>query len=51
MEVVPSRSYKLDVRLYPINLDDVKKTLEFLKNNHRVYYTIYIELCLNQEQE
>jgi len=41
MEVVPSRGYKLDVRPYPINLDDVKKTFEFLKNNHQVYYTIY----------
>jgi len=41
MEVVPSRSYKLDVRPYPINLDDIRKTFEFLKNNHRIYYTIY----------
>ncbi|ADM28749.1 integrase protein [Ignisphaera aggregans DSM 17230] len=41
MEVVPSRGYKLDVRPYPINLDDVRKTFEFLKNNHQVYYTIY----------
>jgi len=41
MEVVPSRSYKLDVRPYLINLDDVRKTLEFLKSRHPVYYTVY----------
>jgi hypothetical protein len=27
MEVVPSRSYKLDIRPYQINLEDVVKTL------------------------
>ena len=31
MEVVPSRSYKLDVRPYPISLDEVRKTMEHLK--------------------
>ncbi|MEM4488517.1 MAG: integrase, partial [Desulfurococcaceae archaeon] len=31
MEVVPSRSYKLDVRPYQISLEDVRKTLKFLK--------------------
>jgi len=41
MEVVPSRSYKLDVRPYQINLEDVKKTLEFLKDKHKMYYTVY----------
>jgi len=41
MEVVPSRSYKLDVRPYQISLEDVRKTLEFLKSKHKVYYTIY----------
>ncbi|MEM3954831.1 MAG: integrase [Sulfolobales archaeon] len=41
MEVVPSRSYKLDVRPYQISLEDVRKTLEFLKENHRLYYTVY----------
>ncbi|RLG86769.1 MAG: integrase [Thermoprotei archaeon] len=41
MEVVPSRSYKLDVRPYRIDFDDVKRTLEFLKGKHEVYYTIY----------
>ena len=32
---------KLYVRPYPINLEDVKKTLEFLKEKHKVYCTIY----------
>jgi len=41
MEVVPSRSYKLDVRPYQINIDDVRRTLEFLKDHHRTYYTVY----------
>jgi len=31
MEVVPSRSYKLDVRPYQISLEDLKKTLASLK--------------------
>lgn len=41
MEVVPSRSYKLDVRPYPIDLEDVAKTLKYLKENHELYYLIY----------
>ena len=41
MEVVPSRSYKLDVRPYQISLEDLKKTLEFLGEKHQLYYTIY----------
>jgi intergrase/recombinase len=41
MEVVPSRSYKLDVRPYPINLEDVAKTLKHLEENHELYYLIY----------
>jgi len=41
MEVVPSRSYKMDVRSYPINLDDVTKTLDYLKSNHELYYLVY----------
>jgi intergrase/recombinase len=40
MEVVPSRSCRLDVRPYPIELEDVRKTLEFLRQNHEVYYTV-----------
>jgi len=41
MEVIPSRSYKLDVRPYTINLDDVRKTMEFLKQRHEKYYVLY----------
>ncbi|RLE63480.1 MAG: integrase [Thermoprotei archaeon] len=41
MEVVPSRSYKLDVRPYQISLEDLKKSLEFLGEKHQLYYTIY----------
>jgi len=41
IEVVPSRSYKLDVRPYQISLEDIRKTLEFLRSKHPVYYTVY----------
>jgi len=41
MEVVPSRSYRLDVRPYPIGLEDVKKTMEYLRERHELYYLVY----------
>lgn len=41
MEIVPSRSYRLDVRPYPINLEDVAKTLNYLRENHEYYYLLY----------
>ncbi|MEM4971023.1 MAG: integrase [Sulfolobales archaeon] len=41
MEVVPSRSYKLDVRPYQVDLESVRKTLDFLRERHRVYYVVY----------
>ena len=41
MEVVPSRSYRLDVRPYKIDLEDVKKTLDYLKQHHQTYYVTY----------
>jgi intergrase/recombinase len=41
MEVVPSRVYKLGVRPYQINLDDVIKTLQYLKQNHEKYHMLY----------
>jgi len=41
MEVVPSRSYKLDVRPYQIDLEDVKKTIQYLREHHEKYYTLY----------
>ena len=41
MEVVPSRSYRLDVRPYPIDLQEVGKMLRYLRGNHELYYLIY----------
>ncbi|MEB3816338.1 MAG: hypothetical protein LRS46_00125 [Desulfurococcales archaeon] len=41
MEVVPSRSYKLDVRPYSIELDIVKKTIDYLREHHPLYYVVY----------
>jgi len=41
MEVVPSRGYRLDVRTYPINLEDVSKTLATLREEHELYYLVY----------
>ncbi len=41
MEVVPSRSYRLDVRTYPISLEDVSKTLATLREEHELYYLVY----------
>jgi len=41
MEVVPSRSYRLDVRSYPISLDEVRKTMGYLREKHKLYYLVY----------
>lgn len=41
MEAVPSRSYNLSVRPYQIKIEDVKSTLDFLREKHEVYYVIY----------
>jgi len=41
MEVVPSRSYRVDVRSYPIDARDVARTLDHLKGNHELYYVVY----------
>jgi intergrase/recombinase len=41
MEVVPSRSYKMDVRSYPITIEDLVKTLSTLRDNHELYYLVY----------
>jgi len=41
MEVVPSRSYRLDVRPYQIDLSDVVKTLHYLQQHHEKYYLLY----------
>ncbi|MDT7887648.1 MAG: hypothetical protein RQ885_01565 [Desulfurococcales archaeon] len=41
MEVVPSRSYRMDVRPYPINIEDLAGTLSILRKSHRIYYLLY----------
>ena len=41
MEVVPSRSYRLDVRPYQISLEEVVKTFRYLKEHHEKYYLLY----------
>ena len=41
MEVVPSRSYRLDVRPYSISLEEVRKTMDYLRENHEFYYLVY----------
>lgn len=41
MEIVPSRSYKIDVRPYPINIEDLIKTMDFLRERHGKYYVVY----------
>lgn len=41
MEVVPSRSYRLDVRPYPIDPEEVEKTVSYLRENHELYYLVY----------
>jgi intergrase/recombinase len=46
MEVVPSRSYRLDVRPYPINMDDLTKTMSTLRENCKPYYFLIYRLML-----
>jgi len=41
MEVVPARSYHLDVRPYRVDEGEVRRTLEFLRENHQKYYLLY----------
>jgi intergrase/recombinase len=41
LEVVPSRSYRLDVRVHPVKLEELAKTLEFLRQRHPGYYALY----------
>jgi len=41
MEVVPSRSYRLDVRSYPISIEDLAKTMNTLRESHELYYLVY----------
>ena len=41
MEVVPSRSYKLDPRPYPISIEKAAKTFKHLKESNELYYLVY----------
>ncbi|MCD6301829.1 MAG: integrase [Staphylothermus sp.] len=41
LERVPGRSFKKDVRSYQIMLEDVRRTMEFLRENHTTYYILY----------
>jgi intergrase/recombinase len=41
MEVVPSRSYKLDVRSYPISIEDLARTMKTLRESHELHYLVY----------
>jgi intergrase/recombinase len=41
VEVVSSKSYRLNIRPYPINIEDVIKTLKHLEENHELYYLVY----------
>jgi intergrase/recombinase len=41
MEVVPSRSYKMDVRPYPINAEDLVRTMVILREEHELYYLVF----------
>lgn len=41
MEVVASWSHKPDVTPYKIELEDIRRTLKYLRQHHQAYYTIY----------
>jgi intergrase/recombinase len=41
MEVIPSKGYKIDVRPYPISIQDFVNTMRYLKENNEKYYMIY----------
>ncbi len=41
LEIVPGRAFKTGVRPYQISLEDVKRTIEFLKNSKNYYYIVY----------
>jgi len=42
MEVVPSRSYRQRIRIYRIDVDKLYETMEFLRENHELYYLYYL---------
>mgnify|MGYP000403800114 CR=1 FL=1 len=42
MEVVPSRTYENKVRIFKIDLELFKKTMDFLRENHELYHLYYL---------
>ncbi len=42
MEVVPSRHYKVGVKVFNIDLNLLKRTFEFLRGRHTLYYLYYL---------
>ena len=42
MEVVPSRRYEREVKIFKIDLELLRKTIEFLRKNHELYYLYYL---------
>jgi intergrase/recombinase len=40
MGVVPSRSYRLNVRSYLISIEDLAKTMSILRSSHELYYLV-----------
>jgi len=42
MEVVPSRSYRQRIRIYRIDIGKLYETMEFLRENHELYYLYYL---------
>jgi len=42
MEVVPARKWKKKVKAREINVEHVVKSIEFLKQNHELYYLYYV---------
>jgi len=41
MNVIPSRSYRIYVKRYKIEDEDIRNTFKFLRENHEIYYIIY----------
>jgi len=41
MNVIPSRSYRIYVKRYKIEDEDIRNTFKFLRENHEIYYIVY----------
>jgi len=42
MEVVPSRTYRREVKIFKIDLELFKKTMNFLREKHELYHLYYL---------